>query len=316
VTLVGKAFDTPALTDKDRKDVVEAVRLGADFIALSYVKKAADAQELKDLVDSLNPRIAICAKIEMRQGIHDLNHILKVVDVVMVARGDMGLQMDIEDVPLMQKKIIQACSSVGKPVITATQMLESMIHNPRPTRAEASDVANAILDGTDAVMLSGETASGSYPIECVLTMGRIAERAETMYDDSRIEHEFLEKHSGGVSQTDAIAHSVCVLAKRLNPQAILTLTTSGQTPRLVSKFRPKQTILCATWDEVTQRQLAIVWGVETIRTPIPENTEKEIHDAIHVFLDKKRLKLGELVIITAGAPGTSGNTNMIRTQLV
>lgn len=317
VTLVGKAFDTPALTDKDRADALMAINYGADFIALSYVKCAADAQELCDFVHAINPRIAICAKIEMRQGIHDLHHILKVVDVVMVARGDMGLQMDIEDVPLMQKRIIHACSTACKPVITATQMLESMIHNPRPTRAEATDVANAILDGTDAVMLSGETASGQYPIECVQTMSKIAERAESMYDHSRIIRDFDDRHSNGISRTDAIAHSVSDLARCLKPQAILTTTTSGQTPRLVSKFRPKEGILCATWDEVTQRQLAIVWGVETLKISPPVSTENTIQEAIEEFSRMKRLKLGELVIITAGVPpGTPGNTNMILTQVV
>ncbi|MDR3690900.1 MAG: pyruvate kinase [Fimbriimonas sp.] len=316
VTLVGQAFDSPALTEKDRLDVVEAVRYGADYIALSYVKRASDAQELRDLVDTLDPRIGICAKIEMRQGIHDLANILKVVDVVMVARGDMGLQMDIEEVPLMQKRIIQTCSSYGTPVITATQMLESMINNPRPTRAEATDVANAILDGTDAVMLSGETASGNYPEECVLTMARIAERAESMYDESRIEREFQARRASEITHTDAIAHSVGDLARCLRPQAILTLTSSGRTPRLVSMFRPKQPILCSTWDETTQRQLSIVWGVETILTPRPSDTEKEIHEAIAALLAIKRLKLGELVIITAGLPGTTGHTNMIRTLVV
>jgi len=317
VTLVGKAFDTPALTPKDREDVLQAVEVGADFIALSYVKCAGDAQELKDLVHGLNPKIAICAKIEMKQGIQDLHNILKVVDVIMVARGDMGLQMAMENVPLMQKKIIHACSLSCKPVITATQMLESMIHNPRPTRAETTDVANAILDGTDAVMLSGETASGKYPIECVKTMARIAERAEPMYDDSRITKDFDNRHSIGISRTDAIAHSVSDLAKSLRPSAILTSSTSGQTARLVSKFRPKQPILCATWDPVTQRQLAIVWGVETTLVDMPQSTDAEIKAAIDEFLALKRLKLGELVIITAGVPvGVSGNTNMILTQVV
>ena len=309
----GKASkaDIPAI------EKLMAVEYGADFIALSYVKCASDAQELCDYVHAVNPRIGICAKIEMRQGIHDLHHILKVVDVVMVARGDMGLQMDIEDVPLMQKRIIHACSTACKPVITATQMLESMIHNPRPTRAEATDVANAILDGTDAVMLSGETASGQYPIECVLTMSKIAERTETMYDHSRINRDFEDRHSNGISRTDAIAHSVSDLAKCLRPQAILTTTTSGQTPRLVSKFRPKEAILCATWDEVTQRQLSIVWGVETLKISPPETTESTIREAIDEFSRLKRLKLGELVIITAGVPpGTPGNTNMILTQMV
>ena len=317
VTLVGRHFDVPAMTDKDRDDTVEAVKCGADFIALSYVKSSNDVRELRRLVDSLDRRVAICAKIEMREGIRDLENILKVVDLVMVARGDMGLQMDIEDVPVMQKKIIHECAFAGKPVITATQMLESMIHNPRPTRAEATDVANAILDGTDAVMLSGETASGQYPIECVKTMARLAEKAETIYDRNRIERDFQDKLRGGVAHTDAIAHAVSDLAHCLRAGAIVTTTTSGQTPRLVSKFRPRQPILCATWDDVTHRQLAVIWGVETVRIPLPESTDDIIRDAIDEFLVEKRLKLGELVIITAGIPaGTPGHTNMIVTQVV
>jgi len=317
VTLVGKVFDVPALTEKDRFDAIEAVKCGADFIALSYVKSSNDVRELRRLVDTVNKRVGICAKIEMREGIKDLENILKVADIVMVARGDLGLQMDIEDIPIMQKRIIHECSCAGTPVITATQMLESMIHNPRPTRAEATDVANAILDGTDAVMLSGETAQGQYPIACVKTMARIAEKAEAVYDRSRIEDDFQEKVRGGVVHTDAIAHAVCDLAFCLKSGAIVTTSTSGQTPRLVSKFRPKQQILCATWDEVTHRQLAVVWGIDTVKIPLPENTDDIIRNAIDEFLAQKRLKLGELVIITAGIPaGSPGHTNMIVTQVV
>ena len=317
VTLVGKVFNVPALGQKDREDVVEAVRHGADFIALSYVKCADDILELRRLVDTLNPRIGLCAKIEMREGVRDLHNILKVVDLVMVARGDMGLQMEIEDVPLMQKRIIHECSCACKPVITATQMLESMTNNPRPTRAEATDVANAILDGTDAIMLSGETASGKYPIECVKTMARIAEKTEPMYDHSRIDHDFQIRLRTAIDRTDAIAHAVNELAKCIHPKAILTTTTSGQTPRLVSKFRPKQPILCGAWDESTLRQLAIVWGVEALQIPHPNGAENTIHDAIEEFLKIKRLKLGELVIVTAGVPpGKPGHTNMILTHVV
>ncbi len=317
VTLVGKVFDVPAMTDKDRLDTVEAINAGVDFIALSYVKSANDVRELRRLVDSLNPRVGICAKIEMREGIRDLENILKIVNLVMVARGDMGLQMDIEDVPIMQKRIIHECSIAGTPVITATQMLESMIHNPRPTRAEATDVANAILDGTDAVMLSGETAQGKYPIGCVKTMARIAEKAEAVYDRTRIEDDFQTHLRGGVDHTDAIAHAVCDLAHCLRSGAIVTTSTSGQTPRLVSKFRPRQPILCATWDEYTHRQLAVVWGVETVKISLPASTDDIIRRAIDEFFIEKRLKLGELVIITAGIPaGSPGHTNMIVTQIV
>ena len=317
VTLVGKVFDVPAMTTKDVEDIAEAVKHSPDFIALSYVKHAADIRELRRTVDRLDKSIQLCAKIETREAIKDLENILKVVDVVMVARGDMGLQMDIEDVPLMQKKIISACNNAGKPVITATQMLESMIENPRPTRAEATDIANAVLDGTDALMLSAETASGSYPIECVKTMVRIAEKAEGQFDCTAVDRAFHERLKQGVSNTDAIAHAVSDLAGLIKPQAILTLTTSGQTSRLVSKFRPKAPILCATSSQRTHAQMAIVWGVEAMYLPHAATTEETIHDAIDEFFRHRRLKHQDRVIITAGVPsGVPGNTNLIQTEVV
>ncbi len=317
VTLVGKVFDVPALTDKDRVDALEAVKAGVDIIAQSYVKSAADVKELRDMVCSIDDSIALCAKIEMRQGIKDLANILDVVDIVMVARGDMGLQMEIEDVPIMQKRIIQACTSCGTPVITATQMLESMISAPRPTRAEATDVANAVLDGSDAIMLSAETSIGKYPVECVRMMARIAEKAEAIYDREKIERDFVERTGSGVGLTDAISHSVSRLAHLIRPKAIVTTTTSGQTPRLVSKFRPKAPILCATWNDRTYHQMGVVWGVEAIKVPPPKGTEDAIQTAIDEFRKLKRLKVGDMVIITAGVPaGTPGNTNLILTQVV
>jgi pyruvate kinase len=317
VTLVGKAFEVPALTDKDRDDLAHAVKAGVDIVAQSYVKSASDVLELRKLVELHDPTVALCAKIEMRQGIQDLDNILRVVDIVMVARGDMGLQMDIEEVPIMQKQIIRQCSEAGTPVITATQMLESMISVPRPTRAEATDVANAVLDGTDALMLSAETSVGKYPIECVSTMANIAERAETIFDREKIKRDFDERRRTGVSHTDAIAHSACDLAELLEPNAIVTLSTSGQTPRLVSKYRPKAPILCATWKPKTFHQLAVVWGVDAILVDKPENAESAISGAISDFLVRKRLKLGDMVIITAGVPaGQPGNTNLIFTEVV
>ncbi len=317
ITLVNKVFETPSLTPKDIEDVQQAANAKVDFLALSYVKSASDIRELRRVVDRLDSSICLCAKIETREAIKDLDNILKVVDIVMVARGDMGLQMDIEDVPLMQKRIIDACTWAGRPVITATQMLESMISNPRPTRAEATDVCNAVLDGTDALMLSGETASGQYPIECVKTMARIAEKAETQYDRTKIEHNFQEKARSGVSHTDAISHGVAMLAQMLKPQAIVTTTTSGQTPRLVSKFRPKAPILCAAWSDRVQNQMAVVWGVEAMRIEDQTNTEESIQNAVDAFLRKKRLNCGDRIIITAGVPaGVPGNTNMILTQVV
>lgn len=317
VTLVNKVFNTPALTPKDLEDVQEALRLEVDFLALSYVKDSADVRELRRVVDRLDSKVHICAKIETNEAVQDLGNILRVADAIMVARGDMGLQMDIDEVPLLQKKIIDMCNWAGKPVITATQMLESMIVNPRPTRAEATDVANAVLDGTDALMLSGETAAGAFPIECVKTMCRIAEKAEPHFDRTRLESKFAQHAREGINHTDAIAHSVSSLSGLVRPAAIITTTTSGQTARHVSKFRPKTRILCATWDERVQRQMAMVWGVEALITPLPHNTDEIVDSAIDAFLRHKRLNCGETVIVTAGVPaGLAGNTNLILIQAV
>jgi pyruvate kinase len=313
ITLVDKVFKTPALTSKDVEDAREAVAIGVDYVALSYIKDAADVRELRRVLDRLDSGIAICAKIETREAIKDLDNILKVADVVMVARGDMGLQIDIEEVPLMQKKIIDQCTWAGKPVITATQMLESMMNNPRPTRAEATDVANAVLDGTDALMLSGETAAGLYPIESVKTMVRIAERAEPYFDHANLERRFQDRlRKEGTNHTDGIAHAVAQLAALTKPAAIVTTTTSGQTPKLVSKFRPKAQILCAAWKERVQRQMALVWGVDTVLVPPPTNTDETIQTALDCLIRQKRLNCGDQVIVTAGVPpGMAGNTNMI-----
>ncbi|MBS1720966.1 MAG: pyruvate kinase [Armatimonadetes bacterium] len=317
ITVRDRVFDTPALTKKDIEDVQQAVKYGVDYIALSYVKHAMDIRQLRQTIDRLDPAIRIVAKIEMADAIQDLKNILQVADVIMVARGDLGLQMDIEAVPIAQKKIIDLCTLHGRPVITATQMLESMMENPRPTRAEATDVANAILDGTDAVMLSGETASGQYPVECVRTMARIAERAEGIFDRERLERDFQERSRSTISRTEAIAHSVADLAAKLKPEAIVTTTASGQTPRLVSKFRPKAPILCASYDERVTRQMAVVWGVEAITIKLDTTTEATISHAIDSFLHRKKLALGDHVLVTAGVPaGTTGNTNMILSEVV
>lgn len=318
VTLVGKVFDVPAMTPKDREDVREAAAMGADFIALSYVHTAADMKQLRKEVDKYDSQIRLCAKIETRAALDHLDAILAVSDLVMVARGDMGLQMDLEDVPLAQKRIIEECSRRGRPVITATQMLESMVSTSRPTRAEATDVANAVLDGTDALMLSGETASGEYPIESVRVMARIAEKTEAVYGD-RLFHREWHEHVAGekVKSNDAIAHAVRELALRLDPSAVITTTTSGQTALLVSKFRPPVPILCATWNFKTLTQMAVVWGVEALAVPLPSSTDEIIEKAIGGFVAQRRLKYGDLVVITAGVPaGIPGHTNLILTQIV
>ena len=318
ITIVGKSFPSVGLTAQDIEDVRAAIDNDVDFIALSYVRSASDMRALRHITDALGSGVALCAKIETPEAIDDLNDIIKVSDIIMVARGDMGLQMDIEEVPILQKKIVVACQNAGKPVITATQMLESMIENPRPTRAEATDIANAVLDGTDALMLSGETAAGKYPIECVKTMDRIARTAEKLYDRDGLERRFSSHSHNGIAQTDAIAHAISDLAKLMKPAAIITTTTSGQTPRLVSRFRPIPPILCATWNKKTFRQLAVVWGVESVLVAEPDSmTEKNLQVAIDEFYRHRRIQLGDCVVLTAGVPaGVPGHTNLIMTQVV
>jgi len=317
VTVVAKVFDVPALTERDRADVAQALKHDVDFIALSYVKDAEDVRELRELIAGVDPSVGICAKIETREAVKDLNDIIAAVDLVMVARGDMGLQMDLEDVPPTQKKIIERCSRAAIPVITATQMLESMISNPRPTRAEATDVYNAILDGTDAVMLSGETAAGAYPIECVKTMARIAEAAEDDFDRTRIERDFKERTRGRIAEDEAIAHAVSDISRLIQPAAIVCNSTSGQTPRLVSKFRPVTPILCATQNPRTLRRLAVIWGVEACLIDRSGEFAETVDNALSAFARKRRLKSGDTVVITAGVPiGTPGNTNLVEIMTV
>ena len=316
VTLVGKSFHCESLTPKDFKDIKEACACGVDFIALSYVHTAEDIQKLRKEVDKYDKSILLCAKIETRAAVNNIADIVAAVDTVMVARGDMGLQMPIEEVPIAQKKIIEHCTRLGKPVITATQMLESMINNPRPTRAETTDVANAILDGSDAVMLSAETASGQYPEECVRTMAHIAERIEPHLDRTRIEHDFHERALSSISHTEAVAHSVVNLSQLIKSCAIVTTTTSGQTARLVAKFRPRAPILCATWSKRVQAQMAMVWGVQASLIPAPKDTDAAINNAVKIFERSKLLQKGDLAILTAGVPVGTGKTNLILTKVV
>lgn len=312
ITVVGKVFDTPAMTDKDIADVREACLAGVDFIALSYVKSPADIRVLRREVDKYDPTIRLCAKIETKDALEEIEEIAKVSDVIMVARGDLGLQMDLEQVPLAQKTIIHTCNRLGCPVITATQMLESMVGSPRPTRAEAADVANAILDGTDAVMLSGETATGRYPVEAVQTMARIAAEAEHALNENDWTTPQGARRPDVLSSTDAVASAVSQLARHIRPTAILTTTTSGQTARLVSKYRPRVPILCATWERRTQAFMSVVWGVEAIFTDLAGTSDETTSNAINAFLRHKRLHVGDDLLITAGVPaGIPGQTNLI-----
>lgn len=309
VTVVDRSFSVPAITPADRKHIDEALESGVDFLALSYVRSADDLRELRSLVVDRNPEIKLVAKIETRDALECIEEVVAASDVIMVARGDLGLQMNFDEVPVAQKTIITACNAAAKPVITATQMLESMIGSPRPTRAEASDVANAILDGTDAVMLSGETATGMFPIEAVRTMRSIARTSERLilYDKR-----YADKATDDTAGTDAVAHGAVQIAVRLGAKAIVTTSTSGMTPRLVSKYRPNAPVLCTAYRESTARYLSLVWGVSALATPTPSSTDESISAAVDAFRDLGRLEKGAKIVVTAGIPvGTPGNTNMI-----
>jgi pyruvate kinase len=316
VNVPGVKVNLPGITDKDRADILFGIEQGVDYIAASFVRKAQDVLEIRQILEEHNAtHIQIIAKIENQEGVDNLDEILQVADGLMVARGDLGVEIPAEQVPLVQKMMIRKCNLAGKPVITATQMLDSMQRNPRPTRAEASDVANAILDGTDALMLSGETAAGKYPVESVETMARIAERAETA-----IEHRDVllrQSRDQQKSITEAISQAVASSALDLDAQAILTATESGFTARMVSKYRPKAPIIAVTPHEGVMRQLALIWGVVPVKGEMVNNTDEMFEMAIQAAVSGGHVKLGDLVVITAGVPvGRSGTTNLIKIQHV
>lgn len=316
VNLPGSKVKLPAITGKDIEDIRFGVKNGIEFIAASFVRKAEDVLEIRKLlIEYGGSDVHIIAKIENREGLDNIDAIIEVSDGIMVARGDLGVEIPTEEVPVAQKMIISKCILAGKPVITATQMLDSMIRNPRPTRAEANDVANAIYDGTDAVMLSGETAIGKYPLESLLTMARIAEKA----DDS-IEHEYYFQRFKGVrsaTTTNAICYAACSMAQGLRAAAILTATETGQSARMVSKHRPDPPILATTVCSRTYRQLALVWGVIPSMVEVMDSTDKMFEQSVKVALEKGIVKQGDLVVITAGVPiGISGSTNLIKVHKI
>lgn len=310
ITVMGVSFDVPAMTEKDLEDLRIGAKLGAEYAAISYVKTADDVAFVGRHAEELDKTLQIIAKIEMREAVQNIENIIRVSDGIMVARGDMGLQMPIEDVPLVQKRIISLCRAAGKPVITATQMMESMVHNPRPTRAEATDVANAILDGTDAIMLSGETAFGKYPAEAVNYMDKIAVKTER----SSVFAKAVAAH--GIERiteaTEAVAHAAVEIAHSMHAKAILTFSTSGFSARMVSKFKPRVPILCATYRMRTARQTALIWGVKPFITDEFGATEEMISCGFEAALAQGILKIGDLVVITAGLPvGRPGTTNLV-----
>jgi pyruvate kinase len=315
VNIPGVRLSMPYMSQRDREDIRFGVEQGFDYIAASFVRTAADVREIRRLLDEEGSSIHIIAKIENREGVSNLLEILSVADGVMVARGDMGVEIDFTEIPVIQKDIIAQCVAAGKPVITATQMLDSMIENPRPTRAEITDVANAIYDGTSAIMLSGETAAGKYPVEAVKTMDAIALRTE---GDINYAKRMRNAADGSrLSIAAATAHAACTTAVDIGADAILTVSQSGTTARLVSRFRPGTTVVACLLNEQVQRQMALYWGVTPLLMPYASNTDELIDFAVRAAEERHLVKQGDLVVVTAGVPvGVSGTTNMIKVHLV
>ena len=306
----------PFLSEQDVKDLLYGIEQGVDFIAASFVQKTADVLAIRRVLETQGADCHIIAKIENAAGVKNIDDILTVADGVMVARGDLGVEIPTEDVPIVQKMLIKRCNQAGKPVITATQMLESMMVNPRPTRAEATDVANAIMDGTDAIMLSGETASGKYPAEAVSMMATLAKRTEAAL--SYGEMSLARSASCAlITTTDAISHATVQVAYELNAAAIVTSTESGYTARMVSKYRPEAVIVAVTPKEKFVWRMLLLWGVMPVFVPQSSNTDEMMSNAVAGAMASGWVKTGDLVVITAGIPvGITGTTNMIRVHTV
>lgn len=313
VNFPGVYLSIKALTDKDRKDLMFGLDQGVDWVALSFVRNPQDVLEIKELIASAGKNVPVIAKIEKHEAIEQMEEILTLCNGVMVARGDLGVELPAEDVPILQKRLIVTANRMGIPVITATQMLDSMVGNPRPTRAEISDVANAILDGTDAVMLSNETAVGKYPVEAVATMARIA---------TRIEKEGITRNISTVADTgrsvpNAISAAVAQIAQQVDAAAIMTLTKTGATARNVSKFRPATPILAVTPHVEVARQLSLVWGVKPLLVLDLSSTDQTFQSAVNVARENHLLSDGDLVVTTAGTlQGVPGSTDLVKVEVV
>lgn len=308
-------LNLPGITEKDESDIRFGAKQGIDFVAASFVRRASDVMEIRAVLeDEGYYNVKIISKIENEEGVSNIDEILAVSDGIMVARGDLGVEIPTEDVPIVQKQIIKKCNQAGKPVITATQMLDSMQRNPRPTRAEAGDVANAIFDGTDAVMLSGETAAGDYPVEAVKTMASICSRTE----DALVGQDaFTLKAYDNDDLTEAIGQSVGHTARNLGIKTIVAATSSGHTANMIAKYRPQAHILAATFDEKSARTLALTWGVEPFVIEKPGSTDEMLDSATALSQEKGYAKEGDLIIITAGVPvGESGTTNIMKIQVI
>ncbi len=311
INLPSGMISAPILDDKDLTDLRFGLAEDVDFVALSFVRNAADVLACRAAMDDFGIRRPIIAKIEQREAIANIDEILRVVDGLMVARGDLGVEIPLEHVPGVQKSLIYKANAAGVPVITATQMLRSMVESPRPTRAEVSDVANAILDGSDAVMLSEETAVGQHPVEAVRTMARIAESAEESFPYDGWNARFPP--CAGLHDDEAVARAACRMAAEIGAAAIITMTTSGSTTRLVAKSRPPQPLLAMTGDAAICRRLALVWGALPFFSPDGETLEEMERDALRLALDAGHVAAGDSVVVTAGLPlHESGRTNLIK----
>ncbi|MBU3874246.1 pyruvate kinase [Faecalicatena sp. AGMB00832] len=316
VNLPGVEVNMPFISQKDREDILFGIQEGFDFIAASFTRSAEDVKEIRKILDENGGQfINIIAKIENQQGVDHIDSIIEAADGIMIARGDMGVEVPLEDVPIIQKSIIGKVYNSGKQVITATQMLDSMMKNPRPTRAETTDVANAIYQGTSAIMLSGETAAGKYPVEALRTMVKIAVRTESDIDYNQLFS--IRSKESRTDMTTAISHATCMTAIDLSAKAIITVSRSGHTARMISKYRPGCLIVGCTPDQHTFRKLNLSWGVQPVIIREEYSMEILLLHATEAAEKKGFVKEGEIVVLTAGVPlGKSGNTNLLKTTLV
>ncbi len=316
INVPGVKLSLPYISDKDEQDIIFGIKMGFDFIATSFTRCAEDVLEIKKILSKNNGQnIKIIAKIENADGVKNIDDILRVSDGLMIARGDMGVEIPFEKLPVLQKMLIKKAYNTGKQVITATQMLESMVKNPRPTRAEASDVANAIYDGTSAIMLSGETAAGNYPVEALKSMVRIAEKTEKDIDYQKRfnNRDFVDS----VSVTNAISHATVTTAHDLGAKAIITVTTSGKTAKMISKYRPLSPIISCSCNEQVCRQLNMSWGVTPVLVQKKNNTDDLFDHSVEMSIKAGLVTDGDLVVITAGVPlGVSGTTNLLKVHIV
>ena len=316
INLPGIKLDMPYMTDKDREDLIFGIKNDVDYVAASFVRNADDAKCVRDLLNENGGEdIKLIAKIENNEGVENIDEILAVSNGIMIARGDMGVEISFERLPAIQKTLIKKCYEAGKPAITATQMLESMVHNPRPTRAEVSDVANAIYDGTSAIMLSGETAAGEYPIESVKTMSKIAAMTEkNIHYKKRFQAQQKIKNT---SITDAVSHAACTMAMDLGAAAIVSVTTSGHTARMLSKFRPSCPIIAVIVDEKSYHQAAMTWGVVPVKNDMLETMDDVFESGVRKAITTRLLKKDDVIVLTGGLPvGIAGTTNVVKVQIL